>query len=346
MPVAIAYPGTPSARDRFVLERRGTRPRHDPWRRPGLVVEQERDADGRVRPAATVFLTGRECPWRCVMCDLWRQTIADDTPPGALVHQIALAVTALRDQPTWPAVLKLYNAGSFFDPRAVPVGDHRAIARAVLPFERVCVESHPLLVEARLAPFLQVLRDVSNGPVPACEIAMGLETAHPVALERLHKRFTLEQFARAAATVHRAGAVLRVFLLVGVPFIAAALQAEWVRRSVHVAFDLGAAVVSLIPTRSGNGAVEALMATGEFEPPTLCALEDAFDEAIPIGRQRTTTAADDRRVFVDLWDIERLTTCRRCAAARRTRLEAMNLGQRVLPRVMCPTCGGSEGAWT
>ena len=39
--------------------------------------------------------------------------------------------------------VKLYNAGSAFDPRAIPPADDADIARAVAGFERVIVESHP-----------------------------------------------------------------------------------------------------------------------------------------------------------------------------------------------------------
>ena len=82
MSATAVYPIGRAARDRFVLERRGPRPPHDPWRHQGLIVEDERDgATAASLDVATVFLTGRECPWRCVMCDLWRHTTATDTPP-------------------------------------------------------------------------------------------------------------------------------------------------------------------------------------------------------------------------------------------------------------------------
>ena len=79
-----AYPAGRAARDRFVLERRGPRPALDPWASPRVVVDPEPDGAGTVVDVATVFLTGRECPWRCVMCDLWRHTIVGDTPVGAI----------------------------------------------------------------------------------------------------------------------------------------------------------------------------------------------------------------------------------------------------------------------
>src|SRR5512141_309231 len=117
--------GTSSAaRDRFVLDHRPARPPLDPWRYQDLIVEDERTADGSAARTATVFLTGRECPWRCVMCDLWQHTIAEDTPRGALVRQLDSALESLQAAGTLPDHLKLYNAGNFFDARAVPEADY------------------------------------------------------------------------------------------------------------------------------------------------------------------------------------------------------------------------------
>jgi uncharacterized Fe-S cluster-containing MiaB family protein len=106
--------GTSGAtRDRFVLDRRTTRPPLDPWRYQDLIVEDERAADGRPARTATVFLTGRECPWRCVMCDLWRYTIPGDTPPGAIPAQLTAARKRLDREPSPVTQIKLYNAGNF-----------------------------------------------------------------------------------------------------------------------------------------------------------------------------------------------------------------------------------------
>ena len=78
---------------------------------------------------ATIFLTNRECPWKCLMCDLWKNTLEDSVPPGAIPEQIREALRVLP-----PARrIKLYNAGSFFDGRAVPPEDHAAIAELVAP---------------------------------------------------------------------------------------------------------------------------------------------------------------------------------------------------------------------
>ena len=38
----------------------------------------------RSAPTAVVFLTNRECPFRCVMCDLWMNTLDETVPRGAI----------------------------------------------------------------------------------------------------------------------------------------------------------------------------------------------------------------------------------------------------------------------
>jgi radical SAM enzyme (TIGR01210 family) len=328
----MSYPATHVERDRFVLDHRGSRVQLDPWRHQGVLVEAEPTEMGEIVDVATIFLTGRECPWRCVMCDLWRYTTPSDTPPGAIPKQIADAVAAMHaDRGTLPPQVKLYNAGSFFDPRAVPPQDDDAIVGELTAFDRVIVESHPSLVDRRtwrLRDALEARRAPSRAPT--LEVAMGLETAHPDALDRLHKRLTLERFRHSAGQLRSHGVALRVFVLVNPPFIPAADQDAWLRQSVDFAFDCGATVVSLIPTRPGNGAMEELSRLGLFVVPRLRDVERAAASALARTRGR---------VFADLWDLDRFADCTACIDARRSRLRRMNLEQRVVAPVTCSTCG-------
>ena len=330
-------PATPAARDRFVVARRPARPRHDPWQHQGLIIEDEPTGGGDFARVGTVLLTGRECPWRCTMCDLWRYTTEADTPPGAIPAQVSAARTALKGEPVPVTAMKLYNAGSFFDPRAVPDDDYDAVAKALCGLSRVIVESHPALVGHRVDRLLAAL-DRHRGPEgPAqLEVAMGLETAHPEALDRLNKRFTLERFADAAASLGDRGVSLRVFLLISPPFVPLDEQDTWLLRSVDAALSCGASAVSLVPTRPGNGTLEHLDAR-DFVAPTLDDVERSLALAL-------THAAGRGRVFADVWDLERLRRCRRCFADRSGRLRAMNLAQQVLAPRQCAGCGPCTGA--
>ena len=225
---------------------------------------------------------------------------------------------------TPPAItaIKLYNAGSFFDPRAVPDADYDDIAAALAGLSRVVVESHPALIGQRVDRLLAALARASAAAPPSLEVAMGLETAHPDALDRLNKHFTLDDFARAAAGLAAREVALRVFLLISPPFVPRDQQDAWLRRSLDMALDCGAAVVSLVPTRGGNGMMETLADAGLFQPPGLEEIERAFRLAVEHARSRAV-------ILVDLWDLQRFASPRTDVTAIRERLHSMNLAQAV-----------------
>ncbi len=315
-------------RTAWILAQRPPRPAApDPFKPHGLFLERERLASGAVADSGVVLLTNRECPWRCVMCDLWKNTTRDSVPQGAISRQVESAVRTWSEAGSLPGQVKLYNSGSFFDGAAIPPADYAPVARQIAFARHVVVESHPLLVGDRA----REMRDLLTGSL---EVAMGLETAQPEVLEKLNKKFNLTQFARAAEFLAAERIALRAFILVNPPFMNEAEGEEWVVKSAIFAFACGATAVTLIPTRPGNGAMERLRESGEFVPPTLAMLETA---------QRAVLALDRGRVFADIWALEPFSPCPRCFAARRDRLQAVNLTQRDLPPIHCEVCGGKSG---
>ena len=319
-PLAI-YPENGSDRDRWILDHRQQRNPLDSSRPYGFFVEEERAASGELVSVATILLTNRECPWRCLMCDLWKNTLLETVPAGAIPTQIEFALEQLP-----PARhIKLYNSGSFFDRRAIPVEDHPRIAQLVKHFDRVIVECHPALVGEDCFRF----DDLIGGTL---EVAIGLETAHPEILEKLNKRMTLEHFAAAAERLRSHEISLRVFILVKPPFIDEEEAFEWACKSVEFAFDCGATAVTLIPTRPGNGALDKLAKIGSFSPPNIYALESALEYGLAQRRGR---------VFADLWDTSHLLGCTTCFQDRVERLRRINIEQRVTEALSCAVCGGT-----
>jgi radical SAM enzyme (TIGR01210 family) len=311
-------PGRQAERDRWILERRGARNAVDVSRVVAAFVEEERTERGDVVPVATILLANRECPWRCLMCDLWKNTTEESVPRGAIPAQIRNALASLP-----PArQVKLYNSGSFFDPRAIPPDDYEEIASLLQGFDRVIVESHPALV----GPACTRFRDLLGGDF---EVAMGLETAHPEVLARLNKRMTVEDFRRAAQRLEAIGIALRVFVLLGLPFLSREESLDWACRSIDVAFDSGATAVSIVPTRSGNGALDELRDSGHFEPPTVRGFEEALAHGVALERGR---------VFADLWDVGRLRVCESCFSERVERLRQINRNQTLPPPIDCSRC--------
>ena len=316
----LNYPDTASDRNKWILERRPARSALNPREPYGFFHEEERSGEGEVVPVNTVLLTNRECPFRCVMCDLWRNTLAESVPIGAISEQIDFALARLPRA----RVVKLYNSGSFFDPKAIPVEEYGSIAARLQAFERVIVECHPALVGDSCLLF----RDMTSGKL---EVAMGLETAHEGVLQKLNKRMTLGQFAAAADFLQRHRIGLRAFILVQPPFMRREDALYWARRSVEFAFECGATAATLIPTRGGNGAMETLAEIGEFESPDLRVLESALANGLKLDRGR---------VFADLWDAKQKSECAWCFDARLARLRAMNLSQTIADAVRCDKCEG------
>jgi radical SAM enzyme (TIGR01210 family) len=311
------------AREEFVLGLRPARDAVDPSRPHGFFVEEEPRGDGGTLQAATILLTNRECPWRCLMCDLWKKTLEAPTPKGAIPRQIRFALERLPPADT----MKLYNAGSFFDRAAIPKEDHAEIASLTRSFERVVVECHPALVGDSSLRF----RDLLSGP--ALEVAMGLETANEEILGRLNKGMTVGDFENAARFLRAHDVSVRSFILLGVPFLR---KEEWpavTRASIALSFRAGAQIVSLIPTRLGNGAMEELQRQGLFTSPTLRDLEMAIEDFLE-GEEGN--ARSQGLLLADLWNADALTALPCCGAARIDRLRSMNLLQRNLPFPSCP----------
>jgi hypothetical protein len=261
------------------------------------------------------------------MCDLWRNTLEETVPEGAIAAQIRHALERLPGLSPVGSHLKLYNAGSFFDPRAIPRSEYEEIARLASPFDRTIVECHPALVGDRCLAF----RDLLARPL---EVALGLETAHEDVLRRLNKRMTLDQFRASARFLRERSIDVRVFILVRPPWLSEEEGVFWAKRSLDLAFDCGASVCSLIPTRAANGAMESLAATGEFTPPSLASLESAQSYGLSLRAGR---------VFSDLWDVESFANCPWCSARRIDRLRRMNADQQAPAPVHCDVCDHYAG---
>ena len=306
--------------DRRIRSLRPPKPAVDPYTAHGSLVEDERRPGGAIERALTVFLSGAECPFTCSFCDLWRYTIDGPTPDGAIAAQLRQLLAA--SVAPVPDRLKLYNASNFFDRRAVPKGDVPAIAELARGFRAVTVESHVNTIGAATLDFARMIRG-------RLEVAVGLETIHPVAAMQINKRLDLARFDEASRFLADNGIDLRAFALLGAPHVPDDEAVEWTVRTVEHAVARGAAVVSIIPVRGGNGEMERLHGLGLFTPPTLAQLEDALDRSV----QFTGTV-----ITADLWDAERLPGCMHCRGARIERMRRINVSGRSEPRISCAAC--------
>jgi radical SAM enzyme (TIGR01210 family) len=304
--------------ERNILAHRGPRNPVDPWRPHLWFTEPERTAEGRIEDVAAIFLTNKECPFRCLFCDLWKNTTEERVPPGAVAGQVEFALA----QSPGARHVKLYNSGNFFDDQAVSRGDRTRIRNLVSERRTVIVECHPKLVDRRCVEFAEDL-------AAALQVGMGLETVDPHVLPRLNKRMTLDDFARATEFLLAHEIAVRAFIMLRTPFQSEEEGVEWAQRSIDFALSIGVECCSVIPARAGNGVMERLQEQGQFDPPSLRSMETVVEYGVGLRRGR---------VFMDLWDIERFYMCRTCGPLRGQRLRKINLSQTVPPRVRC-VCG-------
>jgi radical SAM enzyme (TIGR01210 family) len=278
--------------------------------------EQEPDHDGNLQRINTIFLSSKECSFKCLMCDLWKNTLKGTTPQGSILKQIDYALERLPEAD----VIKLYNNGNFFDTKAIPPSDYPGIIERLQTYRRIIVENHPKLCSDNCVEFSQRI----NGTL---EIAMGLETIHPDVLPKLNKQLTPEDFKKAVSLLRSNEIEIRAFILLNPPFLTGKQEnIEWTFKAVQFAFESGVGCCSIIPTRPGNGIMNVLKEKGDYVPPTMDALEEVFERALALRQGR---------VFVDTWDIAFLSDCEHCFEARKHRLEQMNLTQKFQQRIAC-----------
>jgi radical SAM enzyme (TIGR01210 family) len=258
----------------------------DFWSPHAAFVERERSRGGEAVDVGTILLTNRECPYRCVMCDLWKYTTPERVPQGAVARQVERGLEACRGA----RQVKLYNAGSFFDAQAVPTSDLPRIAELVRRMEAVIVECHPALVGPRA---LELSRRIEG----SLDIAMGLETIDPQVLPRLNKKMTLDGVRRAIDFCLGHGMQVRLFIILRLPGQSEEEGRSWALASIEWGMRAGAECCVVIPARRGNGMMEELERQGIFSPPSFESLEWVVREGIRLGMGR---------VFGDTWGLEPL----------------------------------------
>jgi archaeosine synthase beta-subunit len=301
--------------DQWIVSMRGSKNIVDPHLPYGWLVEKERTVSGTIEDMGIIFLTNRECPFHCLMCDLWKNTTNETVQGGSIPCQIKWALEKM------PGVkhIKLYNSGSFFDRRAIPEEDFETIASLLDGLETVIVESHPRFIDERCIRFRDLLK-------PELHVAMGLETIQPGMLKKLNKSMTIEEFSDSTAFLTKNGISTRAFILLRPPFVSEEDGISWAKKSVDFAFSTGIECCTIIPVRAGNGAMDLLRSEGHFTPPSIQSLEEVLEYGISLK---------SGRVFADTWDLSLFSDCEKCLEKRIERISQMNLRQEIVSTVDC-----------
>ena len=307
-----------SINSEWILNERGPKNLVEAREAYACLVEDEYDIKGNLTKVATIFLTNKECPFKCLMCDLWKNTLNESVASGDIPHQIKMALARMPQAQN----LKLYNSGNFFDKKAILREDYESIADLVKGFETVLVEAHPSFIGQPVLDFQKLIG-------PKLQVAIGLETVHPAVMDHLNKKMSLDDFSKAVKFLSNNGISTRAFILLRPPFLSEEEGVLWAKKSLDFAFESGVECCVIIPTRPGNGALDTLSMDGLFEPPSIESLASVLDYGVSLKRGR---------VFADLWDIEQFATCESCVSMRITRMKLINEAQQTLPNIVCKDC--------
>jgi len=308
----------PTINTDWILSHRGAKHQVDQKRPYAYNIEKERGrgANGEIEDVISIFLTNRECAFKCLMCDLWKNTTDFSVDIGDIPKQIEFALERLP-----PAKhIKLYNSGNFFDSHSIPKEDFAGIASLLSEFETVIVECHPNLITEEVLKFQALLK-------PSLQVALGLETVHPEILKKLNKRMELTDFRQSIHFLTSHGILSRSFILLKPPFMDESEGVYWAKKSIEFSFESGVECCVIIPTRPGNGALDILLEQRYFSPPSLQSLEEVLEYGIDNGFKG--------RIFADLWDLEKFSTCEKCFPKRKKRLKEMNFSQGIQPIILC-----------
>ena len=217
----VPYPDIPAARERFILEHRGPRPAHDPWRHQGVLVEDER---GERRPRrhqrddlpdrARVSVAVRDV--RPVAAHRWTtrppaRFRRRSTPPAPTSWRGA--TPSCRSSSTTPAASSIRG-------RCHPATTRRSPTPCARSNTSI-VESHPSLDRsaARTIP-RRAVAATRSGP-PPLEDRDGSRNRAPRgagATEQAHDCRRLQARGRRHSCTR--GVALRAFVLIAPPFVA------------------------------------------------------------------------------------------------------------------------------
>ena len=239
--------------------------------------------DGEQVEAGVAILRTRGCYWSiregCAMCGYFNDTVPGGVSTEALLAQWAQVIPHL----TGKRYAKIYTSGSFLDPTEVPL-DFAIQAMAEMHaagVEKVLVESLPEFVHAR---------HMDYGAAPALEVAIGLESATPLVLDKcVNKRMKWNGFMRSCANARDVGASVKAYVLLKPPFLNEAQAIDDTVSSVKQAAS-HVDKISINPVNvQRHTVVERLWKRGEWSAPWLWSVAEVLRR----------TADCDVRVYSD-----------------------------------------------
>ncbi|NOQ55255.1 MAG: radical SAM protein [Nanohaloarchaea archaeon] len=157
----------------------------------------------------TFILKSGKCSWgNCIYCGYGK--IEGFEPTAENVNRDLDGFFKIVDETT--EQIKIFGSGSFLDEKQFPIASRKYLVDLCKKhsIKQLLFESRPeFITDETLKPFKD--QDYT--------VAIGLEIADNKTLKDIKKGFTVEQYEKAAKTIHKNNGKVRTYLLINLPYV-------------------------------------------------------------------------------------------------------------------------------
>ena len=238
--------------------------------------------------AITMVIPTVGCTWAlsksggCSMCGYINDsTLDENTNPEEYFDQ---EWAKLQQDPRFSEVqaVKLYNSGSFLDPKEIPVAQQKSIMAKIAQFDNIqefVIECLPEIINMQIDVLKELKEIFHNKPI---YIGVGLESTNAYILRSyVNKPFTFEnQFIKCVKNADKVGAEVKAYLLLKPPFLTEQEAIDDAISSIRDAFQVSECkIVSLNPVCvHADTLVDLLWKKQEYSPPWLWSILEVLKE--------------------------------------------------------------------
>ena len=238
--------------------------------------------------AITMVIPTVGCTWAlsksggCSMCGYINDSTLDaNTDPE---YYFDSEWQKLQQDPRFPEVkaVKLYNSGSFLDPKEIPVHSQKSIMAKIAKFDHIqefVIECLPEIINMQINVLRELKEIFNQRPI---FIGVGLETTNGYILRSyVNKPFTFENhFMKCVQNARNVGAEVKAYLLLKPPFLTEQEAIDDAIHSIKDSFEVSdCKLVSLNPVCvHADTLVDLLWKKQEYSPPWLWSVLEVLKE--------------------------------------------------------------------
>lgn len=239
--------------------------------------------------AITMVIPTVGCSWAlsksggCSMCGYINDSTLDETTDPEYYFDIEWQ--KLQSDPQFSNVraVKLYNSGSFLDPKEIPVETQKSIVAKIAKIDHIqefIIECLPEIINMQISVLEELTKIFNNRPI---FIGVGLESTNAYVLRSyVNKPFTFEnQFIKCVQNAEKIGVQIKPYLLLKPPFLS---EQEAIDDAIHSIKDTfqksSCKVISLNPVCvHADTLVDVLWKKQEYSPPWLWSVLEVLIES-------------------------------------------------------------------